>query len=128
MTVKEAYERAYKKGYARGKLDGFGLSEYLYEQKDEDYRRAVSETINEVNNMMNTIIGLNGCVNKEIDKDLQEIFLEQSPHKPIAANYCAGGNIKTNYHCPRCLRCLDLKGEYRYCPRCGQAIDWSDVK
>ena len=58
---------------------------------------------------------------------------KQIPKKPkikeLTIGYLNGEEIKGGYyHCPCCKSFLGLNAEvYKFCPRCGQALDWSDT-
>ena len=68
--------------------------------------------------------------NVELSKCIDEALEKQIPKKPKGVTDLMFGDIELR--CPRCdnanlanlFRC---KG-YDYCPGCGQALDWSDVK
>lgn len=57
-------------------------------------------------------------------KDIQELVDYQKPMKPILI----GDYGKIYYElwsCPNCLNKYPSEtGEYKYCPKCGQRIDW----
>lgn len=57
---------------------------------------------------------------------------KQTPKKPNiwGDGYDDKGNmIYDTYDCPNCGKSYELDyQEYKYCPECGQAIDWSEKK
>lgn len=70
---------------------------------------------------------------EEILEDVTKIIDKRIPKKPdIYGNgYDNNGEIiYDTYDCPNCHKSYDVDydghGQYNYCPRCGQAIDWSD--
>ena len=54
--------------------------------------------------------------NSEWIDNVVDILSRQIPKKTLTA--------KDKSFCPCC--CFQLLNKYRYCPDCGQAIDWSD--
>ena len=70
---------------------------------------------------------------KNFKKDvetLQELVDKATPTKPSywGDGYDYEGNIIYDvYDCPKCGESYEIDYEkYKYCPNCGQAIDWSD--
>ena len=61
---------------------------------------------------------------------LQELVDKATPTKPniYGDGYDEQGElIYDMYDCPRCGKSYEIDYEkYKYCPNCGQAIDWSD--
>ena len=55
---------------------------------------------------------------------LQELVDKATPKKIIQKQ------VKhwIDYHCPSCNHKLRRDTQYKYCPHCGQALDWSDEK
>ena len=56
---------------------------------------------------------------------LQMALEKQVPEKPEACidGYCPDGYAVWAYICPRCEYDFE-ENETKYCPNCGQAIDW----
>lgn len=67
---------------------------------------------------------------KEAVEILQELVDKATPTKPSywGDGYDYEGNIIYDmYDCPKCSESYEIDYEkYKYCPNCGQAIDWSD--
>ncbi|WP_300628691.1 hypothetical protein [uncultured Thomasclavelia sp.] len=67
---------------------------------------------------------------KEAVEILQELVDKATPTKPSywGDGYDYEGNIIYDmYDCPKCGESYEIDYEkYKYCPNCGQAIDWSD--
>lgn len=76
---------------------------------------------------------------KHISKDLKELncylskalinaIKKQIPETPYYGNsYDNNGEIiYDTYECPNCHKSYDVNydGQYNYCPRCGQELDW----
>ena len=63
------------------------------------------------------------CKDLEALKKAVEVFEKQIPRKPIEKSPWV-------YHCPRCdSRTIEdaFIKKFKFCPDCGQALDWSDV-
>lgn len=59
-----------------------------------------------------------------------EALEKQIPQKPIleADGYYNGELVYDTWYCPSCNADYDTEHErHDYCPKCGQAIDWSEV-
>lgn len=56
--------------------------------------------------------------NSEWIDNVVDVLSKRIPKKTLTA--------KDKSICPCC--CFQLLNKYRYCPNCGQAIDWSDTK
>lgn len=65
---------------------------------------------------------------EEILEDVTKIIEKLIPQKPNVSAYNEDGSLLI-YECPRCASPYDVDydghGQYNYCPRCGQAIDWA---
>lgn len=62
---------------------------------------------------------------------LIDVISKQIPKKVKYLNRHGSGYDLYNadyFHCPSCGRRLRNKQKDPYCGRCGQALDWSDVK
>ena len=60
---------------------------------------------------------------------LQELVDRATPKKPRyeADGYCNGVLVYDTWRCPNCETRYEVDyDEFKYCPKCGQAIDWSD--
>ena len=57
------------------------------------------------------------------EEELQELEFRK-PKKPA---YTSGAypDFWEMFACPSCLSYLGKKGEYAFCPCCGQKLDWS---
>lgn len=68
------------------------------------------------------------CENiKKIKKSLEK----QIPKKPFLEcdGYADGELVYDTWRCPNCDSAYEVEyDDYKYCPNCGQAIDWRDVK
>lgn len=55
-----------------------------------------------------------------------EALQKQEPKTPIyqGDGYVDGYPIVNVWHCPSCDRQYEISERYKYCPRCGQRIDW----
>ena len=66
---------------------------------------------------------------KQIENTIIEALEKQIPKKVELYKHC--GEYKwENYPCPYCGEMLGLEVNKRYvkfCPNCGQALDWSDT-
>lgn len=67
---------------------------------------------------------------EEILKYAAEAIEKQIPQKPDVSAYNEDGSLLIYlliYRCPSCASPYDVDydGQYDYCPKCGQAIDWS---
>ena len=88
-------------------------------------------------NIQEIIESINYCLECNNDsipttqEDLQtikEALKKQIPKKPdiIGDGYDDNGNlIYDTWICPCCEKQYEL--DYKFCPKCGQALDWSDV-
>ena len=67
---------------------------------------------------------------EEYKKVLQELVDKAAPKK-VLGKWKPGYDPKLyypdSYHCPSCSRQLRRDRSYKYCPRCGQKLDWSEV-
>lgn len=58
---------------------------------------------------------------------LQELVDKETPKK-VSAEWRAGYDPQLYYpksfYCPSCSRRLRGNQSYKYCPKCGQALDW----
>lgn len=65
-------------------------------------------------------------------KGMKKAIDKQVPKKPdiIGDGYDDIGNlIYDTWICPCCEKQYELDyDDYKFCPNCGQAIDWSDIK
>lgn len=72
-------------------------------------------------------------ISKEVLIECREVIhkaLEKKiPEKPIEKEVIGGFNDLYRYkgQCPKCSSTV-LQYVGNYCPKCGQAIDWSDIK
>ena len=59
---------------------------------------------------------------------------KQIPKKPKTGTqtigWLNGEEIKSSFYaCPCCKRYIgQYEGKYNFCPKCGQALDWSDTR
>ena len=62
---------------------------------------------------------------EEILEDVTKIIEKQIPKKPDVSAYNEDGSLLM-YKCPSCASPYDVDydGQYDYCPKCGQLIDW----
>lgn len=71
-----------------------------------------------------------GVINEAL-KTVKNAVDKQIPKKPdlIGDGYDDNGNlIYDTWICPSCEKQYELDyDDYKFCPNCGQAIDWSDV-
>ncbi|MCM1130117.1 MAG: hypothetical protein NC310_00440 [Roseburia sp.] len=89
-----------------------------------------------MNNYQEALNNLCGCdaAYYQGDKDvetLQELVNKETPIKPIENHYEEKGQEPyIKYTCPRCEQLnnkrYSLCSLHRYCPICGQKLDWSD--
>lgn len=81
-----------------------------------------------------------GVINEALNMVENAVKKKQIPKKPITdtvnRGILASGeyDIDTNYLCPN-YYCNTVVGDYdineafyKFCPECGQALDWSDLK
>ena len=66
-----------------------------------------------------------------INDDIADMLERQIPSKPdmYGDGYDDDGNlIYDTYNCPNCNTNyeIDYDGKHKFCPECGQAIDWSE--
>lgn len=63
---------------------------------------------------------------EEILEDVTKIIEKQIPKKPDVSAYNEDGSLLM-YKCPSCASSYDIDydGQFDYCPKCGQLIDWS---
>ena len=66
---------------------------------------------------------------EEILKYAAEAIEKQIPKKPNVSAYNEDGSLLI-YECPSCASSYDVDydGQFDYCPKCGQAIDWSEYE
>ena len=59
-----------------------------------------------------------------------DVLEKRIPKKPNYKGYWNGGLVYNTWICPNCGKDYEVNwNHYKYCPECGQAIDWSnDVK
>lgn len=98
---KEAFERI------------FGTSDYIEPFLTEDDR------------FLNVVTRI---INKKDYLTLKELVEKATLKKP---KYTYFNNELVNYHCPQCGEAQGLnvnKRWNRFCPCCGQALDWSEKK
>ena len=67
---------------------------------------------------------------EEIEEILEYVIKrigKRIPKKPDVSAYNEDGSLLM-YKCPSCASPYDVDydGQYDYCPKCGQAIDWSE--
>ena len=72
-------------------------------------------------------------MNKEELSKIVNMLERQIPSKPdmYGDGYDDDGNmIYDTYDCPNCNTNyeIDYDGKHKFCPECGQAIDWSAVE
>lgn len=71
----------------------------------------------------------NRCFGDGPKKVLQELVDKATPKKVLGKwkpDYDPKLYYPDSYHCPSCSRQLRRDRSYKYCPRCGQKLDWSD--
>ena len=63
---------------------------------------------------------------KETLRAARAIVKKEIPRK--ITSWTGGSYISTKAHCPYCNRGIKTKHKkhWKYCPNCGQALDWSD--
>jgi hypothetical protein len=66
------------------------------------------------------------CDNKELARLIDIALEKQIPKKPNVIGFEQNKLISSvHYSCSACDRLLS---RYKYCPECGQALDWSDTE
>ena len=71
-----------------------------------------------------------GCGDCKYMRGMHTIADVLTPKKPNYKGYCHGEFVYNTWVCPNCGKDYEVNlNHYKYCPECGQAIDWSnDVK
>lgn len=62
-------------------------------------------------------------------EECREAAEKQMPKKPDyeGDGYADGHIVYDTWICPCCGKCYEVDfDDYKYCPECGQAIDWSE--
>lgn len=59
------------------------------------------------------------------EEELQELEFRK-PKKPAYVSV-AYPDVRETFACPYCLSYLSKKGEYAFCPYCGQKLDWEGM-
>lgn len=54
---------------------------------------------------------------------------KQIPKKPPLHSFSESHDTYTYFKCPNlCDTCCEVKNNMHFCPKCGQALDWSDTE
>lgn len=54
---------------------------------------------------------------------------KQIPKKPLLHSFSESHDTYTYFKCPNlCDTFCEVKNNMHFCPKCGQALDWSDTK
>lgn len=54
---------------------------------------------------------------------------KQIPKKPFLYSFSESHDTYTYFKCPNlCDTLCEVKNNMNFCPKCGQALDWSDTK
>lgn len=70
-----------------------------------------------------------GYINDEVKNLCIEALEKQIPKKPYyeGNGYSDGELVYDTWRCPNCDSAYEVEyDDYKYCPNCGQAIDWRD--
>ena len=101
-----------------------------------EYQKALNKI---VNSSCPNCTDDNGCSSCDIQKicnchakswvnTLQKLVDKENPMKPIDG--MTGLTFKDAHKCKLCPKCkgkgMAIKKEWKYCPNCGQKLDWSD--
>lgn len=68
--------------------------------------------------------------NADENQDVMTALGKQIPKKPLLEGdgYYDGEMVYDGWRCPNCDVYFEIDGEaYKYCPKCGQRIDWTGV-
>lgn len=59
----------------------------------------------------------------------KEAVEKQIPKKPFLYSFSESHDTYTYFKCPNlCDTYREVKNNMRFCPQCGQALDWSDIE
>lgn len=54
---------------------------------------------------------------------------KQIPKKPLLYSFSESHDTYTYFKCPNlCDAYCEVKNNMHFCPKCGQALDWSDIE
>ena len=73
--------------------------------------------------------GNKGMLTNKMMGVIKTALSKQIPKIPCMEydGYSEGLPVYESWECPRCGFWHDIEDEYKYCPECGQAINWSEL-